>query len=41
MFLNAMYLIKTNELIEYLSFDTFVKTCIENCNGIQCESTIL
>jgi hypothetical protein len=30
-----MYLIRTNEPVEYLSFGTFEKTCIENCNGIQ------
>jgi hypothetical protein len=30
-----MYLIRTNELVEYFPFDTFVKTCIEKCNGIQ------
>jgi hypothetical protein len=31
----CMYLIRTNELVEYLSFKTFVKTCIENCNEIR------
>ena len=30
-----MYLIRTNEPVEYLSFDTFVKTFIEYWNGKQ------
>jgi hypothetical protein len=30
-----MYLIRMNELLEYLSFGTFVKAYIENYNGIQ------
>ena len=29
-----MCLIRTSELVEYLLFDTFVKSCIENYNGI-------
>jgi hypothetical protein len=31
----AMYLIRMNELVEYLPFGTFVKTFTENCNGIR------
>jgi hypothetical protein len=31
----AMYLIRMNELVEYLPFDTFVMTFTENCNGIR------
>jgi hypothetical protein len=31
----AMYLIRRNELVEYLPFGTFVKTFTENCNGIR------
>jgi hypothetical protein len=30
-----MCLIRTNKLVEYLPFDIFVKTCIENCNRIR------
>jgi hypothetical protein len=32
--LGVMCLIRTSELVECLSFDTFVKSCIENYNGI-------